>query len=111
MNLRKLTLSNLLPGLAMLMILMIPVVTSAEKVTYSDSWGTHGLTLLQQNPNGVSLNFSVKEFSFSDRIVNGEMMKELELSGNMLQNDEGAPNLHLSAAILPFQMVPPLMWK
>lgn len=93
MNLKKLTLSNLLPGLAMLMILMIPAASMAEKVTYTDSWGSHGLTLLQQNPNGVSLNFSVKEFGFSDRIINGEMMKELELSGNMLQNDEGAPNL------------------
>jgi hypothetical protein len=93
MNLRKLILSNLLPGLAMLMILMIPAASIAEKVTYTDSWGNHGLTLLQQNPNGVSLNFSVKEFGFSDRIINGEMMKELELSGNMLQNDEGAPNL------------------
>ncbi|MBK7030770.1 MAG: T9SS type A sorting domain-containing protein [Bacteroidales bacterium] len=93
MNLKKTTFSNLFPGLVMILIFLAPFFSMAEKVTYTDSWGNQGITMLQQSANGVTLNFSVKEFNFQERIINGESMKEIELPGNILQNDEGAPNL------------------
>ncbi len=65
----------------------------AQKVSYSDSWGSQGVILKAQNTTGVSINFSLNEFNIEDRMINGEAMKEIGFSGNILQNDEGSPNL------------------
>jgi hypothetical protein len=67
--------------------------TAKNKITYQDTWGNHGLTLKQQKSIGVSLNFSVKDFAFEDRIINGETMKEISFAGSFLQSNEGVPNL------------------
>jgi hypothetical protein len=69
MNLKRFTLSSLLPGLGILLFLYSSGIASAQKVTYPDSWGNQGFTLMQQSPAGVSLNFSVNEFTFQDRII------------------------------------------
>jgi len=93
MNRKRFTLSCLVSGFVLLMMLLGSQIARAEKVTYPDSWGNQGFTLMQQNPNGVSVSFSIREFTMEDRLINGEMMKEITLPGNLLQNDEGAPNL------------------
>ncbi len=81
-------------SLYLAVIFMVCCLTAhAEKVSYPDSWGQQGVTLKSQNSSGVSINFSLKEFTFEDRMINGESMKEIGFSGNFLQNDEGAPNL------------------
>jgi len=93
MNRKRITLKGLIVGLIALFMLSGSLSIMAQKVTYPDSWGDQGLTLVQNSPSGVTLNFSVKEFTFDDRIINGESMREITLPGNLLQNDEGAPNL------------------
>ncbi len=79
--------------LLIVMLFLGIYTTMAQKVTYQDNWGNHGLTISQQSSDGVSLNFSVKEFTLEDKIINGEVMIEIGLPGNFLQNDEGSPNL------------------
>ena len=93
MKIRNFTLSRFLSGIFTVFFLLVIYSGVAQKVTYQDNWGKHGLTLTQQKSNGVTLNFSIKEFTLDDRTINGEAMKEIGFSGNFLQNDEGSPNL------------------
>ena len=66
---------------------------SAQKVNLSNNWGEHGATLLTQNPQGVTLNFSVHDYLLSETTVDREVMNTLTMSGVMLQNNEGSPNV------------------
>jgi hypothetical protein len=81
--------SSLLLGLAIL----ISSALQADNIRYTDSWGDAGYTVKNQSNGNVVLNYSVKSFSFEDMAVNGESMVNIELPGNLLFNDEGAPNL------------------
>ena len=65
----------------------------ADNYNYDDSWGKAGYTLEAQSNTGVTVNYSIHQFSLTDMAVNGESMVNLELPGNLLFNDEGAPNL------------------
>jgi hypothetical protein len=80
-------------GFIALLLLLNVYTAIAQKISYPDNWGSHGLTIKQQSQSGLSLNFSVKEFTLDDKVINGETMKEISLPGNLLQNDEGSPNL------------------
>ena len=42
---------------------------------------------------GVEVVFSVNELLLEEQLINGEMLKTIQLSGIFLPNDEGAPNL------------------
>ena len=64
-----------------------------EKVTFNDHQYDQGIKLEQETKGGVTVTFSVHEFTFSDRDVKGEAMKGLELPGTFLPNDEGYPDL------------------
>ncbi|MCB2221347.1 MAG: T9SS type A sorting domain-containing protein [Bacteroidetes bacterium] len=65
----------------------------AEDVTYSDGWGSPGITIQSQSGQTVELNFSIQEFGIQTKRINGEDMVELTLPDVFLPNDEGAPNL------------------
>ena len=65
----------------------------AEDITYNDSWGRAGYTLLQSGPDGVEINFSITRFVFEDQMLDGVSMKSVHLPGSFLPNDEGMPNL------------------
>ena len=73
--------------------LMFAVNSFAQKVTYPDSWGKSGISLKNENSSGVIVNFSINEFTFTDRDVDGEVMKAVQLPGHFLPNNEGAPDL------------------
>ena len=68
------------------------IVANAQKISYQDSWGQQGVTLKAENSTGVTINFSLQEFTLTDRMINGETMKEIGFSGNFLQNDENRPH-------------------
>lgn len=70
------------------------VVASATEYRYSDSWGTHGLSMKNRSTDGLSLNFSMQYFAMENREVNGEMMTSLSFSESLLPNEEGMPDLH-----------------
>jgi len=69
------------------------LTTSATEHRYSDSWGKQGLSLNRQGSDGVSLNFSIQEFRFTERNINGTNMTGIEFSESFLQNEEGSPDL------------------
>jgi hypothetical protein len=68
-------------------------ITLADEIKYSDSWGKQGFELKNQKASGVEINYSINSFTLSNSQINGETMDVIELPGNLLQNDEGAPNL------------------
>jgi hypothetical protein len=65
----------------------------AQKITYSDPLNKAGFTLQEQTRGGVSIGYSVESFTISPAEINGRGMKNIELPGSWLPNDEGAPNL------------------
>ncbi len=69
------------------------MVFASQVVVYNDSWSNSGFSLEQRNNSGVTVNYSIKEFSLTDIRVNGEDMVNVFLPDVLLQNDEGAPNL------------------
>jgi len=75
------------------MIVLFSTSAIAEDFRYTDSWGKHGFELTQQKSTGVQVNYSITGFSIEDFVLNGESMVNIELPGNLLFNDEGAPNL------------------
>jgi len=73
----------------------------AGEVKYTDSWGKAGYSVTNQKSSDVEINYSINSFNFADIDINGEMMDLIQLPGDFLQNDEGAPNL-LMIRVLPF---------
>lgn len=67
--------------------------TMAQEFYFKDAWGKDGFTLLDQKAASVSVNFSVTEFGLTDNEINGEVMKNIRMSGAFLPNDAGAPDL------------------
>ncbi|MBW6460317.1 MAG: T9SS type A sorting domain-containing protein [Bacteroidales bacterium] len=65
----------------------------AQTYTFSDSWDGEGFNLKSQTRNGVSITYSVSEFTLSDIDIRGEMMKHIALPNHFLPGDEGAPDL------------------
>jgi hypothetical protein len=65
----------------------------AQSYTYADAWGENGFSVTSQKANKTVINYSMSSFSLTDIDINGDMMKNIQLPGTMLPNDEGAPNL------------------
>jgi PKD repeat protein len=65
----------------------------AQTYKYADSWGEAGFTVKDQMISKVIVSYSIHEFSLTDIDIKGEQMKNLELPGHFLPNNEGAPNL------------------
>jgi hypothetical protein len=83
---------------ATFMMLMITGLLSiqlvlAQKITFSDPLNKAGFTLKEQTRGGVSVGYSIKSFTIAPAEINGKGMSNIELDGNWLPNDEGAPNL------------------
>ena len=72
---------------------------SNKKVKYDDSWGSQGFTLntSKSSTSGVSLTYSINEFTITEKLINKAMKTTLQLPGVFLQNDEGSPSLPGSA--------------
>jgi len=80
-------------SLLMIVGLFSVQVMQAQRIAYSDSWDKAGYTLKAQNRAGVTVNYSVEEFTMTPASINGRSMTNIELPGYWLPNDEGAPNL------------------
>lgn len=65
----------------------------ADEHKYTDSWGKAGYTVEQQSSTKTIVNYSIKNFTFTNFEFNGKSMQNIELSGHFLPNDDGAPNL------------------
>jgi len=73
--------------------LVIPVLTFAAAITYTDSWGDQGFNLVSTDAGGVEIVFSIENMAIEDFDIDGETMQMVMLPGVFLPNDEGMPNL------------------
>ncbi len=80
-------------SIVMLLLIASSVFAFAQKITLENNWGKQGATLLEQSKQGVTLNFSVKDYLISDTKVDREVMSTITTNGVLLQNSEGYPNV------------------
>jgi len=80
-------------SLLTLLLLVFTMSTFAQKLAYEDAWANPGFNLDDANTTGIEVSFSIDEFSLTDFDLKGESMKEIQIKGNFLPNNEGAPNL------------------
>jgi len=76
-----------------ILVAFASMVFASQVIEYNDSWADAGFSLEQRNSSGVTVNYSIKEFSLNDIRINGENLVNVLLPDVLLQNDEGAPNL------------------
>ena len=67
----------------------------AQKQTYNynDSWGDAGFTLVSSKASKVEVNYSIKDFSITNNLIDGELLQNIQLPGVFLFNDAGMPDL------------------
>jgi hypothetical protein len=65
----------------------------AQKFTFADHQNKAGFTLKQEARSGVSIGYSVESFTLVPAEIDGKGMTNIELPGNWLPGDAGAPNL------------------
>ncbi|OQX78406.1 MAG: hypothetical protein B6D61_05610 [Bacteroidetes bacterium 4484_249] len=93
-NLQPKTKLNSVFSMVILVLMMFySTIASAEDYKYSESWGRAGYTVESQSNSKIMINYSIIKFTLSDKEVNGEFFKNLELPGHFLPNESGAPNL------------------
>ena len=48
------------------------IVFASQVIEYNDSWSDAGFSLEQRNSSGVTVNYSIKEFTLNDIRIDGE---------------------------------------
>ncbi|MDY0016324.1 MAG: C25 family cysteine peptidase [Candidatus Delongbacteria bacterium] len=86
-----------LKKMVVLAIAFISFALYSEKIKFSDSWGPQGFSLTDTKNNGVSVTYSINDFSTEKNIINDQMKTTIQLPGVFLPNDAGAPDLPGSA--------------
>ncbi len=80
--------------IALIVALSLLIFTSvAIAKQYTDAWGPHGFSLNRQSGTGISINFSLEEYSTTDVDVDGQTLQSIHIPGVFLPNNEGAPDL------------------
>ncbi len=74
-------------------IMLLPLFAFSQIFNYADNWGKSGFSLLENKSSVVKINYSIKQFSMSDKEIDGKKMKVVNLPNVFLPNDEGMPNL------------------
>ncbi|MBT3316709.1 T9SS type A sorting domain-containing protein [bacterium] len=79
----------------LIFVLLIAAASSAsaEQISYSDSDGPHGISMLRSGSNSISINFSLSDWSIDNTEVGQTQMQSINSTGIMLPNDAGSPNL------------------
>lgn len=65
----------------------------AQEITYTDSWGNQGFTVIDQTTNSIEINHSVSSFHFSKTVINGKTLDAIKIAGSFLPNEKGYPDL------------------
>jgi len=78
-----------------LMFLLISWTVAAQEtvINYTDALNDPGFVLQSEDQSGVNITFSIDKFTFTDRVINGDNLKTIQLPGNFLPNNFGAPDL------------------
>jgi hypothetical protein len=64
-----------------------------QRTSYADSWGKHGVSLLQQHSSSVSLNVSVEDYVAHEKEIRGESSLAITIPGVLMQGQAGAPDI------------------
>ena len=72
----------------------------AQEISYPDSWGKQGFTIIDQTDNRIEINHSVSSFHFSKTQVNGIAMDAIKVAGSFLPNEEGYPDLPVMSSFI-----------
>lgn len=62
-------------------------------INFTDNWNNEGLNLINASETEIILEYSVHEIGLEEIEINGNKMIKPILTGCMLQNDEGMPDL------------------
>ncbi len=85
---------NLLHWISIVSVLaVLQIQASSQTYEFTDNWGPEGLNLLSQSSLQVELVYSMHELNVLDINLSGEIMQNLALTGVVLPNNPGAPNL------------------
>ncbi|RLD74795.1 MAG: hypothetical protein DRJ15_17920, partial [Bacteroidetes bacterium] len=76
-----------------LFLSFIALAIFAQTFTFNDSWSDTGFNLTQESSTGVELIYSIQEFNMDAVSVKGAEMNAIHLPGNLIPNNEGAPDL------------------
>jgi len=79
--------------LSLLSILLCVSFLHSQQFTYNDTWGEPGLELRSSDEQKVTITHSISEWKLADITINRENVKAIELKGNMLPNNAGAPDV------------------
>ncbi len=69
------------------------LTAQTKNIKFNDNWGKQGVTLNQQDQNGLTINASVNSYAITETMVDKKMMQTITTVGVYLQNNEGAPNI------------------
>ncbi|MCK4569298.1 MAG: hypothetical protein KAT76_03355, partial [Bacteroidales bacterium] len=65
----------------------------SQTFTFDDPWNQAGFNLTMESGTGIEIIYSVHEFNMDEVSVKGAAMKAIHLPGNLIPNNEGAPDL------------------
>ncbi len=65
----------------------------AQQFRYDDAWTQSGMEITNSTSNSLKITFSLNEFSLEDVEINKSLMQTIALPGNILPNNEGAPDV------------------
>ncbi|UCC78580.1 MAG: hypothetical protein JSW64_09880 [Candidatus Zixiibacteriota bacterium] len=66
---------------------------SAEIIEYNYQQGAQGFALLNQSNSGVKIKYTISKLAIEDIEIEGQILKNVYISGIFLPNNAGAPNL------------------
>ncbi len=61
--------------------------------TFKNNSGKEGYSIQRKDDKGIAVDFSISRMTVVDNTINGEKMKNLAVSGMLLQNEAGYPDL------------------
>lgn len=76
-----------------LTIVSIFSLLSSSVINFTDNWNDEGLNLINSTESEMIIEFSVHKVVLEEIDINGKKMIKPMISGNMLPNDEGMPDL------------------
>ncbi len=80
------------PWVLAVLVLMVSI-SPARTIVFEENLGQDGLVVEQQSDSFIDISYRLSEISIEDVEVDGEIFQQILISGLVLPNDEGAPNL------------------
>lgn len=76
-----------------LLIASQAIMAQAQTISFDDSWGKQGISILNESPQSLKLNLSLEQYELHQTMVSRESMQTITAPGVMLQGEAGSPDL------------------